>query len=790
MTEAGHARVKALFLAALDRPAPDRSAFLAEATSHDSTLRAQVEALLAYHDDDTDPSVSNPPDAPRFQPGEVFAGRYRMVVCLGVGGMGEVWRAEDLVLGEPVAVKLLHAADGLPRTSLLNEARLARQVTHPSVCRVFDIGESGGDVYLSMELVQGEDLAALLRRVGRLPLDTALSLAAQMCAGLAAAHARGILHRDLKPANILIDEQGRVRVTDFGVAVAQGAQPAAWAGTPGYMAPEQEVLGGPIGPACDVWAAGVVLFEVLTGSRPSDSPDWTRLPSDTPPQLRDLLERCLVANPTERLADVETLRASLEAIRHAPSEGVADRSIVVLPFVNLSADPENEYFSDGLTEDVIADLSRIESMRVISRATAMRFKGGPRDLASLRQALNVRYALDGSVRKAGDRIRITVQLADAQHDRTLWSDHYTGTLDDIFDMQERVARAIADALRLRLTADDDRRLSSRPTSTGVTYDLFLRARRDILSFDPARIERARVDLEAARAHNDADVLVNAGLGMAYWQLVNAGVSADTTLLARAEACAQRTMALDPAGAHGPRLLAHLAAARGSIHDWLRYGSRAVAAAPRDPDALVWLAMGWTWAGRPECARPLFSRLEAVDPHDDYLHFGLAFLEQTEGRFAVALTHIRRARVLEPGMVAWPMSEIQILLQLERRQDAWDLMGTALPARGAHPLADMTRALVLATGGDPDGARQLLTPEVTAKLWPDLQYAYFVAQVFAALGDSDDACRWLRQSARRGFLHHAYLSTRDPLLVSLRGHSAFQEVMDDVRQEWLTIGQSP
>jgi len=230
-----HERAKDLFLRALDVPAAERGEFVAEACGTDARLRHEVESLLSFHEEgvSTGRPVGTDTNPPRFAAGQVFAGRYRMIARLGRGGMGEVWRADDLTLGTPVALKFIRSATAGTRGGILNEVRLARKITHPAVCRVFDVGEDQGEVFLSMELVRGEDLASLIRRVGRLPSEKVIDIARQLCGGLAAAHAGGVLHRDLKPANVLIDELGQVRITDFGIAVAGStACLTRWSGLP------------------------------------------------------------------------------------------------------------------------------------------------------------------------------------------------------------------------------------------------------------------------------------------------------------------------------------------------------------------------------------------------------------------------------------------------------------------------------------------------------------------------------------------------------------------------------
>ena len=262
------------------------------------------------------------PGKARFAPGYVLAGRYRMVTCLGKGGMGEVWRADDLVLQTPVALKLIYSADPEGRRRILNEVRLARQITHPGICRVFDVGESEGEVFYSMEFVHGEDLATLVRRSGRLPSEKVADIGQQLCNGLAAAHAQGILHRDLKPANVLIDADGFVRITDFGIAVTRDVSgPHTMIGTPGYMAPEQLRPGAPLSERTDIYAVGLILYELLLGraavDRRSDEHRQPPKPSasidDVDPRLEAAILKAIALDPRDRPASVLELSSLLIA---------------------------------------------------------------------------------------------------------------------------------------------------------------------------------------------------------------------------------------------------------------------------------------------------------------------------------------------------------------------------------------------------------------------------------------------------------------------------------------------
>jgi tetratricopeptide (TPR) repeat protein len=311
-----HQRAKDVFLAALERPAAERGAFVADACADDAALRQEVESLLQFHDDDGEAETGPASADDVFAPGEVFAGRYRMISRIGRGGMGDVWRADDLILETAVALKVIFST--VPEARILNEVRLARQITHPAVCRVFDVGQAEGGIFYSMELIEGEDLAVLLRRVGRLSSEKVVDIGRQLCAGLAAAHAQGVLHRDLKPANVLIDNRGFVRITDFGIAILRvDAGVHMLTGTPAYMAPEQRTPDTELSERTDVYALGLVLYELLVGQpafdrfRTRHPPRPSTLVPNVDPQLERVVMQALSPDPGERPASALEMAASL-----------------------------------------------------------------------------------------------------------------------------------------------------------------------------------------------------------------------------------------------------------------------------------------------------------------------------------------------------------------------------------------------------------------------------------------------------------------------------------------------
>jgi eukaryotic-like serine/threonine-protein kinase len=457
---------------------------------------------------------------------DALADRYRIEGELGRGGMATVYLAEDLKHRRRVAVKVLHAehSAAVGKERFLREITTAANLTHPHIVPVFDSGEADGQLYFVMPLIEGETLRARLERDGPLPVEEAIRLIRQVADGLEYAHGAGILHRDLKPENIMLS-RGHAVLADFGVAgsmIGTTQQPrltqtGTSLGTAAYMSPEQATGERELGPPSDVYGLASVLFELLTGEAPftgptfqailvkrftQEAPSCSSRRADTPPGCDAAVARALAREPADRFA---TVRAFAEAIATPATPAVAhltpaasERSIVVLPFANLSPDPDNEYFSDGLTEEIISDLSAVRALNVISRTSAMQLKGTTKDIRTLGRELGVRYVLEGGVRKAGDRLRITAQLIDARTDNHLWTEKFSGTMDDIFEVQERVAREIVNALNVTLTPAEDRRLADRPVRDARAYDLYLRARQTIRRYGP-EIDRGLAMVEEAIA---------------------------------------------------------------------------------------------------------------------------------------------------------------------------------------------------------------------------------------------------------------------------------------------------
>jgi len=820
-------RLGELFERALGLPLGDRAAFLAEACGGDPRLRAELNALLASHDEAPDfldrlgrsvlPAVfpaafgadftaAEDHDAPGAPPGGRIADRYENLRPLGGGGMGVVFRARDVTLDRPVALKFLPvhlSADPAARARLHAEARAASALDHPNIGIVYEIGTArlepddpgDGRLYIAMAYYEGETLERKIAR-GPLPIRDAIDFALQLADGLSRAHEAGIVHRDVKPANLVITERGVLKVVDFGIAKLVDAEPAESprAGTASYMSPEQTRVDGVVDPRSDVWAAGVVMYEMLAGVRPFraettgalidtirgvDPTPLATLRSDTPPSLANLVHRCLARDAALRPSNGAALLSELRsAASAAETSETAEPSIVVLPFVNFSPDPDDEYFSDGLTDEVIADLSHIRTLRVISRTSTMRLKGSTEDVRAIATRLGVRYALEGSVRKAGSSLRITAQLLDARSDVQLWSERFNGTVDDVFEIQERVAGAIVDALRLRLSPGEERALAERPLPDLRAYESYLRARYEAWRFSPEALERARRYIETALSIVGPNELLYSTLGHITAMAVEAGGGREP--VERVEELAGKVFALNPDSARGHWLTAWAAFQRGNLRDAIRSGERADALQPDDPDTLLLLGYVYAHAGRNEDARSVLARALDLDPLTPLTHGVQGFVPILEGRFAEAVEAYRRHREMDPES-PFALVFLGWALAYDRRiEDAVKTFEEAADRFPGTVYESYARSMAHALRGESDEAVSAITPTFEAAARRSEMFARELAHCYALAGETDRALEWLEREVELGMWNVPYLAEHDWFLDSLRAMPRFGELLERAR----------
>ena len=599
-------------------------------------------------------------------------GPYDLQSRLGGGGMGEVWKAYDAKLQRTVAIKVLHeTADAASR--ILAEARAASALNHPHICTIHDVGDAAGQSFIVMEHVEGKPLSELIPSDG-LPPASVIRYGTQIADALAHAHAHDIVHRDIKSANVVITPDGRAKVLDFGVAEklaaaeaaavtmtrAATAQPGLLVGTLAYMAPEQ-LRGEAATPRSDIWALGVLLYEMASGRLPFEGTTQTAviaaivkdspaaLPSRASAGLRTVVQRCLQKEPGQRYGHSAAVHAALEAIQSGTADAASAAAVVpvaseaasiaVLPFTNMSADPEQEHFSDGLTDEVIADLSGIRALRVISQTSAMRFKGTDKDLRTVARELNVRYVLQGSVRRAGANLRVTAQLIDPETDSNVWAHKYSGSIDDVFGIQEEISRKIVAALQMQLSPEEDKKLAERPFDNVEAFECYHRARQQIYTFSEQGLDRAIELIDEAAAIVGDHELLHATKGTVYFQYVNAALKDDHDYIALAEESARRVFALKPDSPHGLALLGLVRMLQSRQPESVRLFNRALALDPHSWYAIVELGRIHHCAGRFSEARTQYSAGLAVDPMSPILRGALLSNDLMAGHLDIALREL-------------------------------------------------------------------------------------------------------------------------------------------------------
>ncbi len=601
---------------------------------------------------------------------EALEGRYRIERELGQGGMASVYLASDLKHGRDVALKVLRpeltGVDGLDRFQ--SEIHTTATLHHPNILPLFDSGEVGEHLYYVMPVVEGESLQDRLDREGALSPAEAGRIAAAAARALEYAHERGVVHRDIKPSNILL-HVGQTMIADFGISLVTGSDQRLTAtglslGTPHYMSPEQlDESRDPDGRS-DQYALGCVLFEMLEGHPPfskrsahavlaahlTQSPPRVSASGPEAGALDEVVQRAMSKSPDGRFASMTDFADAVEGagVPTAAADGGARRGLVVLPFTNMSADPGDEYFSDGLTEEVIGDLSRIGGLRVISRTSAMQYKGTSLRLPQIAEELSVQYALEGAVRKAGDRIRVSAQLIDTESEEHLWSDKYEGTLDDVFEIQDRVSAAIAKALSIVLTPEEKQAIQDRRLPDAEALELFMKARQAVFEFEEGPITERIGDLERVLAERGDHVQLLRALGYLRWQMVNAGISVDPIHFEKVDAYARRMEALEPGTPYAAFLdglrtifsdpqtgvVRLLDAYRGGLHE--------------DVELLYWLSVTLASVGHPAVAKRFVGELVAVDPNHEQLAGLDLILVQFLGRWSDARYHVRRMSDMADG----------------------------------------------------------------------------------------------------------------------------------------------
>jgi len=740
-----------------------------------------------------------------------LADRYTIERELGAGGMATVYLAEDLKHRRKVAVKVLRPelAAALGPGRFLREIEIAAGLTHPHILPLHDSGEADGFLFYVMPYVEGESLRDRLDREKQLPVEEALQIAREVADALGCAHKAGVIHRDIKPENLLLQE-GHAVITDFGIAravdVAGGEQltlTGMSVGTPSYSSPEQSYGQDDVDGRSDLYSLGCVLYEMLAGEPPFTGPTAQAIVSqhaaapvptirtirDTVPvHVEDTICRALAKVPADRFSNakdfVDALNANLAAADSAVGRGGSGRtSILVLPFENFSPESDTEYLSDGLTDEIITDLSGVGTLGVISRTSAMQLKGTSKNIKTIGRELNVQYVLEGTLRKTNSTLRISARLVDTATDELIWSNKFMGPLENVFEIEETIARAIIEALEVDLSATEQQKLAERPIPNVQAFEYYLRAKQETLRFTEDGLGRALKYLQQGIDILGDNVLLQSAMGYAYWQYLNAGVSSDPVYLKKAQECADKIFASEPDSPHGHRLLGLIGLHAGEPQQVIAHLTRALDSDPNDTDALLWLALHLGFAGKSSAGRPLVERLLEIDPLTPFYQMLPGFLSLMEGDFAGACAPFLKAHRLEPGNPIVLLTYGQILAMNQREDEAIKVFDELLHDAPDTFFAQLGNVYKLALSGEREAALEAVSDELRAAAREDLQYSWSLAECFAILDDSDQAIEWLENAVAQNFWNYPLLAEHDPLLANVRNEPRFEELMNRVKELW-------
>lgn len=701
---------------------------------------------------------------------------YRVTTKLGEGGMGAVYRAEDVQLQRPVALKFLSAevaADAQPRERLVKEARAASRLNHPNIATIYEVSESEDTPFIAMELVSGESLKEVLLR-GALPAGQLLGVARQIAEGLNEAHQAGVLHRDIKPGNIMLDAKGRVKILDFGLAVVtsrpQGeteenfitrtATQWRMSGTVPYMSPEQ-LRGEPTDARSDVFSFGVMLYECLTGRLPfwgETSIDILHAILREPPaplrslvpdislEWEQLVERCLEKAPAHRYGSMGQVLAVLRRAA-APATG-PEKSLAVLYFENLSGAKEDEYFRDGITEDVITELSKVKPLQVFPRSAVLAYRDKLATAPEIGRQLDAAYVLGGSLRRAGNRLRITVQLVDSRTGHSVWAERYDRELKDMFEVQDEIARSISQALRITLSPQEEKAIASKPTENLRAYDYYLRGRSYARRCTRPDLEFAIQMYERAIALDPSFALAYGGLGIACGLFYD-WHEKDPRWIDKALAASERALELEPQLAEGLAARARLSWAQGKYEEAADYARRAIERKPDCENAYWTLGQAYFASDRWTEAAALAERAVEAGGADYNVYVPYTMALERLGRTEAARSlRQRHNRVLEQHL----------------EQVFEDVRARILLANNYASL-----------GNKDDAIREV---QKAVALRPnDSNILYNAACTYGVLQQKVEALTLLKKARNAGFVVMDYLA-RDPDLACLHGDPEFERLLEE------------
>lgn len=744
----------------------------------------------------------------------IHIGPYEILSLLGAGGMGEVYKARDNRLRRIIALKTLPAetiADNARRQRFLLEAQAASQLNHPNIVTIYDVLEENGLCFIAMEYVAGITLDLSCAGTG-LPLQDAMKYAEEIADALTVAHAAGIIHRDLKPANIIVSADGRVKLLDFGLAKlfdptssAPDAETAAVhtrtgqiVGTAAYMSPEQ-AEGRELDARSDIFSFGLVLYEMLCGQRAFVGDSWIStlasilrdeprplpdLKASIPAALKQHVMRCLRKDPAQRFQTMlevkQAIRAAASSKAHAAASSEASSverneeesaSIAVLPFANLSADKENEYFSDGLAEEIINALTKVPELKVIARTSAFTFRGQEQNLRSIGEKLKVGTILEGSVRRAGNHVRVTAQLIRISDESHLWSERYDREMTDIFAIQDDISQAIASALKVKLARQRGR------TENIEAYQSYLKGIYWYQRYNPESLAKAKAAFERALELDPAYAPAYAGLAVFYYGLGALSIKRMIDMAPLAKSASQRALEIDSTLSEAHSVLGMVV---GAVEfDWKsaeRHIQAAIAVDPVPPLARLRCGLYFlTPQQRFDEAVVQYKRALETDPLSMMAHFGLAFVWYCKRQYDDAIEHAARAADLYPEYWLVHLAMGMALSQKGELQKSIASLEKTVQLSPSFTLASGFLAAAYARFGSTEKAERLIE-ELRQRSSKQYVSPTGFAIYYAALRDRETALEHLYAS----FADRDPYVTRmaaEPYFDFLHAESRYRELMD-------------
>ncbi len=752
-----------------------------------------------------------------IQPGQTLS-HYRLVEKIGEGGMGVVWKAVDTTLDREVAVKLLPGAfsqDPERLRRFKREAKAVAALNHPNIVTIHSVEEAEGVHFITMELVGGRPLSRLIPRDG-FPLDRFFALAAPLTDAISAAHQQGITHRDLKPENVMVTDEGRLKVLDFGLAkLAEGApvgvsesqlptasatEPGRILGTVAYMSPEQ-AQGKQVDQRSDIFSLGVVLYEMATGRRPFQGETHADLLAsilrDTPPTVVELnpalprhlgriVAHCLARDPKRRFQTALDLRNELEALNEelalagAPRRRGADipedlHSVAVLPLENLSGDSTQDFFADGMTEALITDLAKIGALKVISRTSVMQYKGVKKPLKEIARELGVGAIVEGSVLRAADRVRITAQLIEASTDKHLWAESYNRELSDVLTLQSEVARAIAREVKVKLTPEDRERLAGVRPVDPVAHDAYLKGR---FCWNRRTGDALRQGIEHFNRAFEQDptyAMGYVGLADSYLMLERYSVQPPKEVMPKAKAAAMRALEIDEriGEAH-----ASLAMVRYYFDwDWPAAEEsfrRSIELKPGYATAHHWFAWYLAGMGRDDEAIARFAQALELDPLSLIIQTNIGTHNYFARRLDRAIEQLRKTIELDRNFVVAHQWLGRALELQGLYEEAISHLRTALALSPEDNESAASLAHAYGLAGRHAEAREILAQLENRK---ETSYVppYWIAVVCLGLGLHDETLHHLERAYEDRFDWLTDLGV-EPMFDPLRPDPRFQDLL--------------